>query len=170
MAMTWSVGRVLAIVVVVATVIFWLWVFAGGADKPNPDRLADRAYVARTEATCLSLVQDLKHLPNAARIHSATHRADVLDQATAEVQAMVDTIEADAPRHGTDALSLRDWFADWHAYLGDRRAYARELRANPKARFTVSTNKRLHAGVDDTIETFADVNAMPDCATPGDVG
>ena len=170
MAMTWTAGRVAAVTIIVLTIGFWVWVFAGGPDQANPDRLADRSYVDRTEKACYSLKRDLAKLPNAADIRSADHRAEVLDQATAKVSTMVRTIEADAPTKGDDGKRLRGWFEDWHAYLGDRADYAERLRADPKARFYVSQNKRLKASVDDTIQTFADVNAMADCETPGDVG
>ena len=169
LAMTWTVGRVAGVVVMVIMIGFWAWIFTGGPKQANPDRLDDRAFVDRTEQRCVGLLAGLKTLPNAADIHTAADRADVLDQATAKVAAMVKATEADAPRRGGDAKSLQGWFKDWHAYLGDRRDFARRLRKDPKAQFYVSESA-LKDTVDTTIETFSDVNDMPDCATPGDVG
>jgi hypothetical protein len=86
------------------------------------------------------------------------------------VAAMVDDISEGAPTTGDDGKSLKLWFADWRTYVQDREAFADALRTDPDAKFLVSENAELHDSVDKTIEIFADVNDMPDCATPGDVG
>lgn len=155
---------------IVATVVFWLWIFSGAPKRSNPDRLADRAYVEQTHERCRELRTALDRLPGADEAKDATARADVLDQANILVSAMVDEIEADGPTAGDDGQRLRGWFGDWRVYLGDREAYAEALRRDPEARMTMSENAAFGDGVDKTIEVFADVNDMPDCATPGDVG
>lgn len=162
--------RGLAVVAALAMVLFWIWIFTGGPKKANPDRLDDRAYVARTEQRCQRLLSDLKTLPPADSAASAVQRADVLDQANALVKSMVDDIGTGAPRTGDDARRLKGWLLDWRTYIGDRNDYARRLRTNPDAQLLVSENSALRDPVDKTIEVFADVNDMPDCATPGDVG
>ena len=162
--------RALAVVVALVLVLFWVWIFSGGPRKVNPDRLDDRAYVARIETRCQRLLTDLTELPPAAKSATARERADVLDQANVMVAAMVTDIEAGAPAEGDDRDRLKGWFKDWHAYLGDREDFATRLRDNSNAQLLVSENKELHDSVDKTIEVFADVNDIPDCATPGDVG
>ena len=170
LGMYWKLWRVLAVLAALAIALFWIWIFTGGPKKANPDRLDDRAYVSRTEDRCQQLLVDLNALPPAQDSKTATARADVLDQANGMVSKMVGTIEADAPRTGDDGKSLRLWFADWHTYLQDREDFADRLRTNPDAKFLLSENAELKDSVDKTIEVFADVNDMPDCATPGDVG
>ena len=162
--------RGLGVLVALLMVLFWIWILAGGPKKANPDRLEDRAYAERTERRCGQLLTDLKALPPAETAADATDRAAVLDQATTMVQRMVDDISADAPTTGKDAVPLRGWFRDWRTYLSDREAYAERLRSDPDAQFRVTENTELRDGVDKTIEIFADVNDMPSCATPGDVG
>ena len=162
-------GRVAMVVAILLMVGFWAWVFAGGPSKANPDRVQDRAFISRTAKRCDVLRDRLAKLPNAAALKVASERADVLDQANVEVTQTVTAIDKDAPRAGSDAKVVDGWLGDWKTYLQDRRNYAAELRVNPNAQFVVSESK-LKAGVDDTIQTFADVNAMPQCATPGDVG
>ncbi len=163
-------GRVIAVVVALAIILFWIWIFTGGPKKVNADRLDDRAYVERTHERCRDLRADLAELPGAGDFTSATQRADVLDEANVLVEQMVDDIEADAPASGGDAEVLEGWFGDWRRYLRDREDYAARLRQDPDAKFLVTENPDLKDSVDKTIEVFADVNDMPDCATPGDVG
>lgn len=169
LAMTWTAGRVATVLAILVMVGFWAWIFAGGPKKQNRDYLDDRAYVTQAAARCRELRRDLDALPNAADVSSASERADVLDRANELVSAMVDDLEAAAPRTGGDGESLRGWIADWRTYVGDREDYARRLRTDPGARLLLDANP---AGdpVDRPIEVFADVNDMPDCATPGDVG
>jgi hypothetical protein len=171
MAMRWSVGRVAAIVVSLSLVAFWLWIFSGAPARPNPDRLDDRAFVARSEVRCQQLLDDLAELPGPADFDSASMRAEVLDEANALVSEMVDDLEADAPTTGDDAVRTAGWIGDWRTYVADREDYAERLREDPGAKLLISINTELQDPVDKTIQVFADdVNEMPACATPGDVG
>ncbi len=171
LAMRWSIGRVLAVLVSAGLVVFWIWIFSGAPARPNPDRLDDRAYVARAEARCQQLLDDLGELPGPGEFDSAEHRADVLDEANALVTQMVDDLEADAPTTGDDAVRTGGWIADWRTYLADRADYAERLRRDPDSKLLISVNAELQDPVDKTIQIFADdVNEMPACATPGDVG
>jgi hypothetical protein len=162
-------GRVAMVLAILAMVGFWAWVFTGGPTKSNPDRLKDRAFVSRAARRCDQLHGRLAKLPNAADTKVASQRADVLDRANVDVARTLAANEKDAPRSGSDAKVVGAWFADWRIYLQDRRDYAKRLRVDPKAQFVVSPSA-LKVGVDETIETFADVNDMSQCATPGDVG
>lgn len=86
---------------------------------------------------------------------------------------MVADLEADAPRTGDDAVSLKGWFRpDWHTYLDDRRDFAARLAKDPKAEMFVSRSNiaNIKDTVDRTIQVFAEVNDIRACATPGDVG
>ena len=169
LAMRWSVGRVLGVLTMVLIAVFWAAVFAGIFKRDNFDRLDDRAFVARTEARCDTLLEDLAELPNGSFIEDPVERARVLDEATDLVEAMVDAIDADAPTAGDDGKSVRGWIADWRAYVANRRDYADRLRVDPEARLLLDQSLGGDS-VDKPIEIFADVNDMPTCATPGDVG
>lgn len=170
LAMSWTVGRVLAVTVAVATVLFWAWIFTGGPKKANPDRLDDRSYVSFAQERCVQLTGDLAQLPNAVAAETAAERADVIDEANVLVTSMVDDLEDRAPTDGDDGKSVSGWIADWRTYVGDRETYADGLREDPDTLFQITENVELRDGVDKTIEIFADVNDMPECATPGDVG
>lgn len=167
MGFTW--GRGLAIAAVVLMIVFWVWIFSGAPKKTNPDYLEDRSYAASLEERCQALRDDLDELPNAADLGSQDERADVLDDANALVGEFIDDIAADAPKTGDASISMEGWIADWRIYLGDREDYARRLRTEDNAQLLVSRSE-LGDSVDKTIQIFTQVNDIPACDTPGDVG
>jgi len=156
------------VVAVLALVLFWIWIFSGGPAKPNPDYLGDRAWVARAERTCRRTVDRIGQLPEASGIARATTRAGVLDQATEELIVMLGRLDEPPPDDAGDARLVEAWLADWRTYVADRRTYADELRRDPAARFLVA--EKFDDPIDRVIGTFAEVNDMAACATPGDVG
>ncbi len=172
LSMRWNPWRIAAVVAVLVMALFWLWIFSGGPRRANPDYLDDRAYVATAKARCQQLRADLDEqgLLIPGLTDNAEERADELDVANALVAGLVDDLSAAAPTTGDDGKSLRGWLTDWRQYLADREAYAEALRTDPEARFLLTENEEMRDSVDRTIKIFADVNDMPDCATPGDVG
>jgi hypothetical protein len=168
MGFTW--GRGLAIVAVVAMVIFWVWIFSGAPAKQNPDRLQDRAYVAKLEDRCQALRDDLAELPNAANLKTQAQRADVLDDANVLVGEFIDDIAAGAPTSGDAGASMKGWITDWRTYLANREDYAERLRTQPNAQLLLDRSTIGTDSVDKAIQIFTQVNEIPACETPGDVG
>jgi hypothetical protein len=167
MGFTW--GRALAIGTVVTMIIFWIWIFSGAPKRENADYLDDREYAAALEDRCQALRDDLARLPNAAGLKTQADRADVLDDANVLVGRFIDDVEADAPTTGDAAVSMKGWLTDWKTYLGDREDYAERLRTEDNAQLLLSRSK-LGDSVDKTIQIFTQVNDIPACDTPGDVG
>lgn len=165
-----TVQRVLVVAVILGLFAFWLWIFSGAPRADHADEVKDREFVERTHLRCRTLRVELSGLPDATESATPAERADVVEESTAMVARMVDEIEADFPDDPEDLEVLEQWIADWRTYISDRSDYARRVRKDPDAQFQVTENERVHRGVDDTIRNFADVNDMPDCATPGDVG
>lgn len=170
MSMSWTPARVLGLLVALALIGFWTWIFTGGPRKDNPDKLIDRAYVERSEDRCARMVDEIAALPNPAGLDDAAERADLLDRATDLVESMVDDLESRPPTEAADREVVDLWIDDWRTYVSDRRAYGDTLRSDPSAQFVLTENTDLSYGVDDTIETFAKVNDMASCVVPGDVG
>jgi hypothetical protein len=160
---------VLAVVGALAMVGFWAWILSGAPKRDNPDRVDDRQYVAAVDRHCRAAVRAIDALPPAIDSKTPSARADVVDEATAVLGRLVDRIEADAPRAGDDAIRLKGWVRDWRIYLGNRRDYATRLQSDRRAQFLVDVNK---AGdpIDRPIKNFADINDIPACDPPGDVG
>ena len=165
----WSVGRVLGVVAALAMVLFWIWILAGGPDRKNPDYLDDRAFAKRTQQRCAAMLRQLDRLPAAADSKTPDERADVIVEATDEIRAMVDDIEADAPKTGDDHTRITGWLKEYRVWLDDRDDYARRLRQDARAQFLIDTNPAGDS-VDRSVTNFADINNIPECDTPGDVG
>ena len=169
LAMTWTTGRVAAVVAILAIALFWAWVFSGAPAKQNPDYLDDRTYAAALEARCTELRTDIGELPRASETPERLDRAEVIDQANAMIGEFIDDVSAAAPTTGEAGTAMEGWLADWRTYLADREDYVDRLRNDEGDRFYVDESP-LGDTVDRTIEVFADINRIPDCATPGDVG
>lgn len=167
MGFTW--GRGLAIGAFVAMILFWIWAFSGVAGRKNPDYLTDRTYVAKLEAQCQGMLDQLDELPDAADSTSQAQRADVLDDANVIVGRFIDEVEAGAPKDGGAGKSMAGWLTDWRTYLADREDYAERLRTEDNAQMLLSRSK-LGDSVDKTIQIFTQVNGIKVCDTPGDVG
>ena len=166
---TWTVGRVAMVVAFLAMALFWIVIWSGVLAKENPDYLDDRDYVADLEARCQQLRADLDELPTTAETPEVADRIEVIEEANVLVEEFVDDIEAGAPTEGDDGTSMAGWIGDWRTYVADRQDYVARLSEDPEARFLVDETE-FGDSVDRTIEVFADVNGVPDCATPGDVG
>lgn len=165
-----TIGRALAIVVVVAIVIFWFLILAGWFNKRNPDYLKDRSFVGRTADRCAAARRDINRLPPASASKSASDRAVAIDAATDRLNAMVDAIGADVPKNPSDAAIVKSWVTDWRVYLGNRRDYTTRLRKKPRAQFLVDEKAKAGDPYDVVIKNFADANDIPDCAPTLDVG
>lgn len=66
-------------------------------------------------------------------------------------------------------MSIEGWIGDWRKYLANREDYAKRLRTEPNAQLLLDRSK-LGDSVDKTIQIFSQVNEIPSCDTPGDVG
>lgn len=167
-ASPWSIGRIAAVMAALAIALFWIWVFAGGPKKDNPDKLQDQAYVDALEDRCQQLRADIGDLTPSKDTPDNVERAAVVVQANELVAAFIDDVAASAPTEGDAARSMEGWLADWRIYLIDREDYAERLATDPEARLLLDESQ-LGDPVDKTIEIFAQVNGISDCATPGDL-
>ena len=67
------------------------------------------------------------------------------------------------------ATGIADWVDDWGTYLDDRVDYAERLRTDDDARFLETAKGSDTKGITRAINSFAQVNKMMSCVTPGDV-
>ena len=61
------------------------------------------------------------------------------------------------------------WLDDWETYIGDRERYADALAEGDEAELLV-TARATGGQITETIDHFAEINNMEDCAVPLDVG
>lgn len=164
-----TIWRALGVLAALTMAGFWIWILSGAPSRTNPDRVADRDWAARAEATCAASRDRLDALPPARDATSAEDRARIVDRGTDELEAMVAALAADLPADPDDAANVRRWLADYRRYFEARRDYAARLRRDPDAQLLYP--ERFGDPLDRVIDVFAeDVNELESCGTPGDIG
>ncbi len=165
--------RIAVLAVVASFVGMWGYVmylsfFVGRADPR--DHLDDEAWVQAAEATCAPTAAAVAREPYANQLDTPAERAAVLDDATAELETMVQRLRALPPPAAEDeARAVDRWLADWEEYNRNRRAYAERFRAGQDEPFRVTDRDGYQ--IDVLIDDFAaGANDMPSCAPPDDVG
>jgi len=162
---------VLAAIVGVTMVAMWAWVFAyhlGGSWRDSqPGQLDDTVFATTAEPRCAAAMAELAALPQAWETPTPTERADAVDMSVVVLERMVGDL-ATMPA-GSDETAVGEWLADWQNYIDDRADYAARLRDDPEARFYVTQSDRDNRQITLAIDRLAETNAMPSCATPGDL-
>lgn len=165
-----SSGRALTalgVAVALAIVLFWIWIFSGAPGRENPDYLEDRSWVERAQRTCDATrrrIDDRTDLRSGDR----GARADAIAAGNRNIEAMLEELRDPLPSTDGDRLVVRAWLSDWEHLLEDRVIYANAVRDDPDARFV--TREKFNDPLDRVVQTFAEVNEMPECAPMGDVG
>lgn len=152
----------------VAIALFWAWVFSGAPKRVNPDRLEDREWVERAQATCAATMARIDERTTAAGEQTQAARAADIDTSTGELRAMLAELEDPLPGPPSDREVVEPWLADWRDVLENRDDYAEAIRRDADAKYL--TVEKFGDQLETVIETFADVNDMPACAPAGDVG
>ncbi len=164
--------------VIIATVFFvllagfwgWIWYYhlSGYGERDMPDRLDDMAWTSDAEEACFTADARIAALPGAHNAADANERADIIESATAELEAMIDELEGIVPTGDSrDARISAAWLEDYRIFASDRYRYADTLRVDPSARFLVTEKQGRY--ITAPIDRFARVNEMEGCMTPGDV-
>jgi hypothetical protein len=164
------VGRVLVIVAIVAITLLWFYILSGAPKRNSPDYLQDRAFVTRTAHRCADTRRAINKLPPADTSKTPEARAAVVDEATADLQKMVDDIGNDLPKDAKGQRIVKAWLADWDHYLANRTDYAERLRKDAQAKFYVDEKPGVGDSYDAVVKNFADTNNIPDCDPTLDVG
>jgi hypothetical protein len=158
---------------VVAT--FGVWIYALFFYDPGLmiDELEDTTFPRAAEEICHQARVQIEALPTADQTPDHVERADVVDEANAALRTMTAQL-ADIVPTGGDAATQRindgieQWVEDWNTFIGDREAYAEQLRDDEMTRFSESL--KANRQISRAIDAFAQVNRMESCMVPGDVG
>ena len=157
---------------VVVFAVFWVWALFF-ASKEAVNRIDDRAWAARAEAICLDATEQRFELTDLTRIDQAdstliVRRASIVDESTDILERMLDDVVAVVPDDEKGQAIVPLWEADYRIYLGDRRAYAAQLRESGE---NLPFYETAEDGIPITerIATFAGDNDMPACSPPIDL-
>ena len=176
-------GRWLGGLFVVGSFVFWAWAFSPWARTENPARLDNREFAQWADQRCAEAQTAIAAVPTARQATSRAERADQVDRATDEVEALVDDLrmraqvslststEGDGP---PDADLVRDWLADWDVYVSDRRSHSAKLRTadedtpDRELRFLL-VDMTEGSTYTERMDGFSRLNNMDNCQVPGDV-
>jgi hypothetical protein len=161
-------GLVFAVVVVAGTIAMWIYLFAF-ADPNVPDELDDESFGEQAQEICESARDQIDDLPSAQDAETPEDRGATVDEANTILTDMVADLAELAPTDDHDAPLVDAWLADWADFLGNRADYADDLLAgNENAELLVTARGTGGGQITVTVDHFAEINDMPDCATPLD--
>lgn len=147
--------------------VMYLSVFEGRVEPR--DRLDDTTWTTAAAETCAVTRAQIARLPYASEVDSLPERAELLDDATDELEVMLTRLDGlFRPDDRAEARAVDRWLADYRVYLQDRREYADRFRAGLDEPFRVTDRSGFQ--IDVLIDDFARVNHMESCETPDDVG
>lgn len=163
------IGRAAAVIVVLGSVLLWLYAFSGAARRDPPNQLDDPGFGEAAEPICAEAMAAVDALPLAHETPTVEERAAVIEEANAALTAMVDELDTIVVTSSRDQQMTDEWLTDWRDFIEDRAQFAAAIRTDESARFYV-TEKPGGLQVTKAIDDLATVNDMPSCASPGDVG
>lgn len=163
--------RALFVVGAVVFVAFWAWALFF-ASKEAVNRVGDRAWAERAQATCAAADAERLKLADFRTLEEATpemirERATIVDQATDILERMLDDVVATLPTDAKGREITPLWEAEYRTYLGDRRVFADRLRESGENEAFYETEVELP--ISERLETFAGDNDMSACAPPRDL-
>lgn len=165
------------VLLVVALGAMWFYAFFL-ASNDNPDKIPDRAWAERAEATCAAYGTQIDALPPARSFadvepleEALRQRAAVADEVTTLLRAMVADLAADELADGRSRQAVGLWLADWERFLAARDDQVAAWRQGIDRRFVEPpTEEGETTPVSLRMDAFAKVNRMPACQVPGDIG
>ena len=162
------IGLIFAVVVVVGSIGMWVYLFAF-ADPNVPDQLDDESFGEQGQEICEAAREEIDELGLAQDVQTPEERGEDVAAANDILTTMVDDLRAIAPTNEHDTPLVQAWFADWDTYLEDRAEYADDLLAGSEdAELLVTARSDGGGQITITLDHFAEINEMPDCASPLD--
>jgi hypothetical protein len=162
-------GRYVAIAVVVALAMMWIYVLFIG-NPTNVDKLKDPAFGTAAEPICKSTLDRLTQLNVVnQRADTPQQRGELVARADSELRTMVDDLKALPVSNPDDQHAIGLWLADWDQWLSDRSAWLTQLEQGKDAQFLEKQRESTKEPNSKALNDFAEVNSMRSCATPGGV-
>lgn len=151
---------------------FWIWALFF-ASKEAVNKVGDRAWAARAEATCIDATEQRLALTDVTPLRDAgpevfVQRAALVDQSTVILERMLDQVVSPPPDDPKGRGIVPKWEAEYRTYLQDRHNYADQLRASRTNLPFYETGDNGFP-VSERLATFAADNEMNACAPPIDL-
>jgi hypothetical protein len=162
-----TVGRIAVVVLAVSLTAMWIYAFFG--DHGVPGRLDNPVFPAQAEPVCAAAHAQIALLPLPNETPTASARADVVDRASDQLDAMLEQLRGLVPANAAETEAETQWIEDWQIYVHDRRDYTAQLRVDPMTRFAVTQSERDKRQVTSALDRFAEINGMPSCVVPDDL-
>lgn len=149
----------------------WVYAFFFAADD-GINRIEDRVWSERAEATCAAAKQSLLDLADYRTLDEVgagalAQRADIVEQANIILSDMVATLRLD-PAVGKKAEQvIPRWLDDYETYLADRVAYVAQLRSGDGSVF--AETEINGSPISNFLGDVARQNEMPTCQVPLDL-
>lgn len=165
----WTPARIIGAAALGAMALFWAWIFAlGGSSIKHNDEMKDTTFAAVAEPICARAQADIGEIPTGASAATFDERADQIDAASDRLVLMIDELAlVQRPPDAEESRIVGEWLIDYDRFVGDRRAYADQLRDGDDGPITLSAREGRR--ITNYIVTFAEVNNMFSCVPPGDV-
>lgn len=150
---------------------FWVWALFFPPSKDSVVRVSDVSWSERAQSICQEANLRRDDLMDLTRIEDAgpdalARRADIIDQATDIVEAMIDDVVEVRPALPEDARLVSTWEDLYRTLIEDRRAYTEELRAGANEPFAETM---IDSPVSSYLNDFAVGNRMVACKAPMDL-
>ena len=150
-----------------------MWVYAFGfASRESANRIKDKEWQVRAESTCAATAEARSKLASLVKIDindptALARRADLVEQATDDLEKMLDTIEARPPADAKGLAIVPLWIAEYRTYIEDRRDYISNLRTGSIKDFAESMVEGVP--ISERLSKFARENLAKSCQPPLDL-
>lgn len=168
----WRPSTLLQLGLVLAILGFWGAIYAytltvDEEDIRPPGRMTDRAFAEAAEPICAATAAEIEALGLPTAVDDAAERAELVQAENVLLRAMLEDLGALERPSGDEGRWVTEWLEDWDVHVADRQRWADDLEAGDDGPFveTDRGGEQISKGVD----YFAETNAMPSCATAGDV-
>jgi len=163
--------RTTIVIVVLLTSAMWIYAFVFSS-REAVNKIADENWQARAEEICSRANVERSALADYRLIEDAgsdalTQRAEIVDEATAIIASMIDSIESAPPVDAKGLALVPQWISDYKTYIQDRYDYTARLREGINDPFSETMIDGLP--LSEKISTFAADNRMPACKAPIDL-
>ena len=164
--------KILLTIISLGIAVFWVWALFFPPSRDNVAAVDDTSWSIRANALCQEANLQRDTLVDLRRINTVgpnalSERADIIDEATASIQKMLDDVTSQqlaSPQDQKRVDTWRDIFQDW---INGRIAYTAILRTGENAPFAESMVEGSPAST--LIDYFAQANRMKSCGAPKDL-